>query len=582
MSRDEKEDFRKFRYYCTDCLLDVGGVLEGEATLAQAVAAFVREMEIFQASQEPVEQKWQGVESALYCIRSIGRLVRTDENVHMPQVMTLIYQVPDHPLARYTALLIVGRYASWINNNVQYLPQLLGFVVDGLNHPDLQGAAALALRHLCEGCAPQLVQMPEYVTSLFDLYSKTSNLDAQDQLEIVEGMCVLVSALPPADLPAALEQLVLPIATSMAHILANHQPAELLSEDKLQAGRLSFSIRSCLDRLSKIFETVDVDAAAHQTHPMLIALQRIWEIVQQFFVKYKNDEKIVEQLTRALKFVVRKTKRGFVALLPPLLTTIVSVFAEAPHSYLLYLVGVCVEETAQQASAEVLGLLLETLQHLTQASFAILKDPDSFVNNPDIADDYFGMVARYISSCPALVIQSNLAPAVLACGLHGLTVGHRQAFVSVFKAIRYLLCAGLPPAQQKEILREGADSEESDREPVVVPVASIEEMTHFQQIVAQHGQTLVNTIIAAILCLPSSRMVYIKRLFDILLHLSPEALRHWLQQALQLPVLPDISDQEKHALYTALTEPDGKRKGMEALRNFSEACRKRLRAQERA
>jgi transportin-3 len=55
----------------------------------------------------------------------------------MPKVMDVLTRLTTHPALRYTATLIVGRYADWLNHHPNFIEPLLTFVVGGFKDKEV-------------------------------------------------------------------------------------------------------------------------------------------------------------------------------------------------------------------------------------------------------------------------------------------------------------------------------------------------------------------------------------------------------------------------------------------------------------
>ncbi len=99
---------------------------------------------------------------------------------------------------RYTATLIVGRYADWLNLHPQYIAQLLAFVCTGLPDTEIVAASALAFKHVCDGCRTHLAMM--YLKECFQV--KRWGADAaMTHVATSESMCSVHACAHPYCVP---------------------------------------------------------------------------------------------------------------------------------------------------------------------------------------------------------------------------------------------------------------------------------------------------------------------------------------------------------------------------------------------
>ena len=76
----------------------------------------------------------------MHAFRAVGGRVANNEQSVIPALLTLVAApVPGlvsssspHLLA-YTCVLLIGRYADWVNHNLAFLPPLLTCIVSALN-----------------------------------------------------------------------------------------------------------------------------------------------------------------------------------------------------------------------------------------------------------------------------------------------------------------------------------------------------------------------------------------------------------------------------------------------------------------
>ncbi|CAN0178884.1 unnamed protein product, partial [Phaeothamnion confervicola] len=217
LTSDQIDDLKRHRYDVGDLLNDCAGVLGAVDCLRLLVPELEREVASLAAlAADPQQQQqqqqagggasggggsgggggWQGVEAYLFGVRSLARGVPSDEGQAVPAVMTLLLQLPaQNAHVRYTANLVVGRYADWLRDHPEHLRQMFGFLLAGFGTPECAAAAATAIKNVCQACG---AQMGEPVLDLYDqLLARREMLPFRDELEIVEGLSHVVSALPP-------------------------------------------------------------------------------------------------------------------------------------------------------------------------------------------------------------------------------------------------------------------------------------------------------------------------------------------------------------------------------------------------
>lgn len=73
------------------------------------------------------------------------------------KIMQLIPNLADKIPVRYTATLIVGRYADWLHRNPSFISPLLKYVVQGLQHKDVRPYFIAVVVQNYHGFGPTIV-----------------------------------------------------------------------------------------------------------------------------------------------------------------------------------------------------------------------------------------------------------------------------------------------------------------------------------------------------------------------------------------------------------------------------------------
>jgi len=120
----------------------------------------------------------------------------------------------------------------------------------------------------------------------------------------------------------------------------------------------------------------------------------------------------------------------FLPLLSPLLTLCSDFFIQYPHSCFLYCMCTCIDYFSDTQFQK---LLQTKFNVFSQRTLQILKDSESFRDNPDIVEDFFDLVVRYIRQCPQSIFSNPILPQIFSCAIKGLVVQHKQALHAVMQ-----------------------------------------------------------------------------------------------------------------------------------------------------
>lgn len=177
---------------------------------------------------------------------------------------------------------------------------------------DTRGAAALALKHLCDAAAVHLAQFLETLMQLYTtalscidvretgLVSSTGTahicLDNEDALQIIEGVCYVVTALPVEQADPMLSAMVRPIATPLL---------QLFPDQSQSVAPESGVVVLHFDRLAAVVR--------HVAHPELVAtvFHELWPLVARGLERCgDSDERSTEHICRCIKYAFRTARWG--------------------------------------------------------------------------------------------------------------------------------------------------------------------------------------------------------------------------------------------------------------------------------
>ncbi|RHY27705.1 hypothetical protein DYB32_006598 [Aphanomyces invadans] len=321
-------------------------------------------------------------------------------------IFSFLPQFPAHPAIQYTSCLVISRYAEWLaGNGAAYLPALLRFVDATIttstarrDYQDWQvpTAVAAALRGLCMDCWPHVGRdLMQYYGQL----QASDTLHVDDQVILLEGICKGVSVGEPALVVPALETLVAPIVHRMNATLAAAQPSA--------AG-----ILKDLLRLMCIFD--HTTSTNHGTdHPLVALSGQLFPLFQQRMLRIP----------------------AMVVMVPSLAQLLVQCYSAAPQSSYLYCANQVVKHFGTSNSATDLRSIFDTLfTQLSQATFVVLNQ--SLVDHPDVVEEYFYMVERYVRSLPEITVP--LLPSILQGSLLGLQLQHNDATKGVLSCLQLM------------------------------------------------------------------------------------------------------------------------------------------------
>lgn len=149
-SREEMDSFRDFRHEIGDILKDCALVLGGNQALAISLAYL---QEYLTRHENGQQCTWQELEAILFSVRSMGSEVRPQDESSLRGIMELFPRLPAFEKVRYTATLVLSRYADWTNCYPELLPFQLNYIAQGLSFQEVAPASAMALESICKFCS---------------------------------------------------------------------------------------------------------------------------------------------------------------------------------------------------------------------------------------------------------------------------------------------------------------------------------------------------------------------------------------------------------------------------------------------
>lgn len=195
--REQEEKFREFRHRMGDTLkdsCDVMGVTECLSKVLQAIQLWMQKY-AGQVNGSDVPH-WQELEAPLFAMRALGRMVKKDESVVLPQLMPLLVQIPSHEKLRFATIMVLGRYTEWTSAHPEYLEPQFNYIVESFQTEsrEILRASALALRFFCTDCknllSGQVLQLQTFYDQVLD---KLPDLSKE---ELTEGVANVVAVQP--------------------------------------------------------------------------------------------------------------------------------------------------------------------------------------------------------------------------------------------------------------------------------------------------------------------------------------------------------------------------------------------------
>lgn len=258
-----------------------------------------------------------------------------------------------------------------------------------------------------------------------------------------------------------------------------------------------------LDRIAAIIRYTNPDVGENEVHPCMAVLYEVWPILSETMNKYQSEGRVMERVSRCIRYSIRSIGKQAAPLLEPLVKQMVELYAAHHHSCFLYLGSVLVDEFHDVNDQCTQGLL-DMMQAFIQPTFTRLQMENGLKNNPDTVDDFFRLCARFLQRCPIPFLQSPIVTPIIQCALLACTLDHKDANLSVMRFFYSLLNCGRPQQQNHHHHHNNStnnnhhhhSNNESAQNPVLNAL-NAQKQQLVRQIVQQHGQALIVNLMQA-------------------------------------------------------------------------------------
>jgi transportin-3 len=562
----EVDEVKDYRYKVSLAVLDAAGVL-GISDILQALTGFMRES---WNEYSKNKNSWRKLESDLYFLRMIAPRVPFLESEFVPKLMQCIPQCTDPPSIRYTGTLVIGHYADWLNEHPQLISPLIAYVVSGLSNSKTASASALSFKHLCDGCGVHMAK--HYMENLFRVYTQSHKLNVEEQKEIVAGICHVVRCLQGSGLKEnAIRLLLTPLADTLrkANQMVKDSGGNVSAIGHFED--LEHPLIRALDLIVHIFSTfvnflrVDREEYKDETAALTNMSRSLSPLLVTLLKQCSSDAIIMEKTCRCWKYMIRAIREEFAPFLLPLAQLLSQLFSSSRHSVFVYIASICAEVFGPNGQND--QTLSDILKQFSRQTLSILSGPDEFDDNPEIVEDFFDMLKRYVRFAPSLIIQSPALPHAFQCGIAGLCVQHRDAahmLLTFFTELIGTASSRHARRSTQQMLQQQQQQQQQQNPPQMF-------IDRIRSLLQQHGQALTNQCVRAIAgTVPHENVKGYSMLFDQLVIFCHQPFYQWMQNALaQAPVTSDPTKEE--LLHTIFNEKVRQQRSR-MLVEYSKAC----------
>ncbi|KIO27349.1 hypothetical protein M407DRAFT_73314 [Tulasnella calospora MUT 4182] len=559
-AKDQKEKFQNFRRDLGDTLINTYYVLRDD--FFNPILPTI--VELLAPGGTPVGG-WEGVEAAIYSIKTIQEAIPVGPNHNLSRVFgpEILGKFPmqGYDQIRRTALDLVGSYATWFH--AQETPELLmnamSYVVAAFSEPLLSLHAARALRDLCENNRKAL---SNHIDSFSNLYANLPSIPDTEKAKVLQAICSVIQALPLTGAIGPVEGVVSPLVVSLGESLnrAPQAPEEARTSTVAQLHALSGCAKGLTNNTDPLleFSTADEDIEsvrlmeqARQDPRMMELRNKIIQVLTLAMSIWSADAEVGDAVSDLIKAITSLPSDNTLLSLPPgpvlelvclaaqrqttavwlSLATMLTTQLDSATSNVSHLLGKADKTSNRDTDRAVVE---KATAMLVQYTLTFLAAPSAMENNPDVVRAFFTFLTTVSTAFPSAIVTlpPPLASALMECAIKGLTLPERYSLVD---AAKFLYSDGA-----KTLLKQCG------------PAMS---------------QALLSGIGGAS---PRSTIPNLVELLAILLAKVPEH-RTWMKETLYSPLMdnPRLTREAKDKFLFAATSSRSSRQTSEAANEFS-------------
>uniref|UniRef100_A0A914HD50 Exportin-1/Importin-beta-like domain-containing protein n=1 Tax=Globodera rostochiensis TaxID=31243 RepID=A0A914HD50_GLORO len=430
-----------------------------------------RLMEVLNSSDS-----WDQMEAILFIISAfVGNVAETERSV-VPLLLDAILKFPimaTHRQLLKTSVQMIGNLQNWLEFNWEYTERIFNWLASlfGLGGGILGLTVAECLEQLMERGWQEVQRRNfhnEYLATLNELLARVEQAQSSGQEmeqaahHLLRASAHLINDLPAHQLCAGLGRLCAGSNARLGEInqktLGQVHASQIASsstlfEENKENGPDSWAKLQTdpvlwLDRLAGVWrillpwqQQLAYKQMANEGQelppecPWLTLCSNAMECALTTLQRHQSEQRVVEHSCRTIRFLIRSMGAQSVVFIEPLASQIMLTYGQFPHSCLLYLSSILVDEYG--AMAHLQPGMLQMLENLATRSLALLAadSENGLRNHPDTVDDLYRLAIRFVQRSPSILFSHPVVVQLLQGAIHGLVLNHQDANKSVTKFV---------------------------------------------------------------------------------------------------------------------------------------------------
>lgn len=215
------------------------------------------------------DQCWQGLEAAIFSLKSISESIAFDEVQHVPDILTAMNQIPfdeTHRLLYCSACEMISAFSDWLYAHGTYLASAFGILFKGITSPshEMRLFSTLSLKDLTSECQavlhPYAVQI---VNSCSEAVHRAGLASISGDVAMTCEKARLMHTIG-TSLPMCPQQIIIPTLSNVITPFINDLRASLENQDpQLEPMRRQV----VLDRLTMLHSLIEAFHIKHSSNP---------------------------------------------------------------------------------------------------------------------------------------------------------------------------------------------------------------------------------------------------------------------------------------------------------------------------
>ncbi|OIW31880.1 ARM repeat-containing protein [Coniochaeta ligniaria NRRL 30616] len=527
--REQEEKFREFRHHMGDTLKDCCEVMGTPECLAKVLDAIKLWMQKYgsQVTQTSVPH-WQELESPLFSMRAMGRMVDTEESIVLPQLMPLLVQIPSHEKLRFAAIMVFGRYTEWTAKHPEFLESQFTYIVSSFqaDSKEIVRAAAQAIKFFCTDCknllGAQVVQLQSFYDQILD------KLPPSSQEEITEGVANVVGVQKVEDIYKLLKLYCDPLVARLM-VKANNATTE--------DGKIEVADHI---QLLKIFAQYVVPYVDYdQENPAVKYWQEVFPVMTKVLDSFVDFVPICERICRCWRTMLTSYRTAMTPLLGPMAEKLAEGFTKSNQGCFLWVTGAVLREFSEDRE-HTNDTVAENIYVFFEAqATSVLRVMSSLpaYELPDVIEDFFRLLIDALLYYPHKLVASPLFIPIFQAAISALALEQQDPLSATLHYIR-------------DVISYGGNNPASS-----VGLAAVHVQQRVKEVLLEHGETLIHRILAGMMitfprdCFADGSGVLLG-----MFELFPEQTTQWVDHTIRLLPQGTITETEANRLMIKIKE----------------------------